>query len=55
MDFTDNPVSGAGEFNEKGKAIEIYGTFMPKSAIGVNKRMMNGSTLDLTMVTGAFS
>ena len=55
MDFTDNPVSGAGEFNEKGKAIEIYGTFLPKSAIGVNKRMMNGSTLDLTMVTGAFS
>ena len=55
MDFTDNPVSGAGEYNEKGKAIEIYGTFMPKSKIGVNKRMMNGSTLDLTKVTGAFA
>lgn len=55
MDFTDNPVSGAGEYNEKGKTIEIYGKFLPKSTLGVNKRMMNGSTLDLTMVTGAFS
>ena len=55
MDFTDNPVSGAGEYNEKGKTIEIYGKFLPKSTLGVNKKMMNGSTLDLTMVTGAFS
>ena len=55
MDFTDNPVSGAGEYNEKGKTIEIYGKFLPKSTMGVNKKMMNGSTLDLTMVTGAFS
>ena len=55
MDFTDNPVSGASAINEKGKQLEIYGRFMPKGTLGVNKTMKNGSTLDLTHVSGSFS
>ena len=55
MDFTSNPVAGANAINSSGKYMEIYGRFTPQSALGFNMTMMDGSTLDLSKLTGAFS
>ena len=46
--MADNNAGGTGVY-------KVYGTFKPQSAYGHNVQMLDGSTIDLSMKTGAWS
>ena len=55
-DFTSNARDEQGSvFSYSSSRLQIFGTFTPQNAIGLNMTMMDGSTLNLSRLTGTFS
>ena len=52
VDLTADPIGNVYSYSSN--RLQIYGTFTPKTVTGFNMTMMDGSTLDLSQLTGAY-